>query len=73
MKTTDLHVYPDGRLDTFNASLYLGLSAKTLAALRCNGTGPKFIKRGKIFYFKEDLDAWLKEGGKLTTTAQAKK
>lgn len=63
-------IYPDGRLDTANASLYLGLKEKTLAMMRGSGTGPQFIKRGRIFYFKDDLDAWLNAHGRLTTTAQ---
>lgn len=64
-------MFPDGRLDTKNASLYLGLKEKTLAMMRGSGTGPKFIKRGRIFYFKEDLDAWINAQGRLTSTAQA--
>lgn len=64
-------MFPDGRLDTKNAALYLGLKEKTLAMMRGSGNGPKFIKRGRVFYFKEDLDAWLNADGRLTTTAQA--
>lgn len=64
-------MYPDGRVDTHNASAYIGLSEKTLAMMRCNGNGPKFVKRGRIFYFKEDLDSWLNSGGRCTSTAQA--
>jgi len=64
-------MYPDGRVDTHNASAYVGLSEKTLAMMRCNGTGPKFVKRGRIFYFREDLDSWLNAGGRFTSTAQA--
>ena len=48
-------VYPDGRLDTENAARFLGLSPKTLAIMRSSGTGPRFIKRGRVFYFLEDL------------------
>ncbi len=66
-------MFPDGRFTAKNAALYLGLSEKTLAMMRCAGTGPRFIKRGRIFYFKEDLDAWLLEGGgRITSTAQAR-
>jgi hypothetical protein len=54
-------VYPDGRLDTANASQFLGLSEKTLAIMRCQGTGPRFIKRGRVFYFIEDLNSWITE------------
>lgn len=63
--------YPDGRLDSKNAALYLGLKEKTLAMMRGYGTGPKFIKRGRIFYYREDLDTWLNANGRYTTTAQA--
>jgi len=54
--------FPDGRLDTKNASKYIGLSERTMAQLRWRGKGPKYIKRGLVFYFLKDLDAWLKEG-----------
>lgn len=66
-------MFPDGRFDTKNASNYLGLSEKTLAMMRCNGTGPKFVKRGRIFYFREDLDSWLNADGRFTSTAQAQR
>jgi len=67
----EVTLYPDGRMDTKNASTYTGLSEKTMAMQRCNVSGPKFIKRGRIFYFKEDLDNWLNAGGRHTSTAQA--
>lgn len=70
-KTKEVTMYPDGRVDTRNASAYVGLSEKTLAMMRCNGNGPKFVKRGRIFYFREDLDSWLNAGGRFTSTAQA--
>ena len=43
METTQTIVstLPDGRMDVKNAALYLGLSHKTLAMKRCDGTGPK--------------------------------
>ena len=65
-------VYPDGRMDTKNTSKYLGASLKTLATLRGNGKGPKFIKRGRIFYFKDDLDFWINVHGRFISTAQAR-
>jgi hypothetical protein len=70
-KTKEVTMYPDGRMDTSNASAYVGLSAKTMAMMRCNGTGPKFVKRGRIFYFIEDLNSWLNVGERFTSTAQA--
>jgi hypothetical protein len=63
-------MYPDGRFDTKNAALYVGHEEKTMAMKRSDGTGPKFIKRGRIFYFKEDLDAWIKEARKVRSTAE---
>lgn len=64
-------MYPDGRLDTKNAAKYLGLKEKTIAMMRGNGSGPRFIKRGRIFYFKEDLDCWLNAVERCTSTTQA--
>ena len=55
VETVSVKMYPDGRMDSKNASRYLGLEEKTLAMKRSDGTGPTFIKRGRIFYFKEDL------------------
>ena len=68
IKTKEINMFPDGRMDTDNAGKYSGFSKKTLAMMRCQGTGPKFIKRGRIFYFKEDLDSWILEEGKRTST-----
>jgi len=69
-KNIEVVIFPDGRMDAANAAEYLGLSQKTLAMRRCQGTGPKFIKRGRIFYFKEDLDAWINQAEKRSSTAQ---
>lgn len=70
-KTKEVVMYPDGRMDTRNTATYTGLSEKTLAMMRCNGNGPKFVKRGRVFYFKDDVDLWLNAGGRFTSTAQA--
>lgn len=69
-KIIEVVIFPDGRLDSNNAADYLGLSQKTLAMMRCQGTGPKYIKRGRIFYFREDLDTWINRDGKRSSTAQ---
>jgi len=69
-KNIEVVIFPDGRLDAANAAEYLGLSQKTLAMMRCQGTGPKYIKRGRIFYFKDDLDGWINQAGKRSSTAQ---
>jgi len=70
IKKVEVKVYPDGRLDTHNASLYSGFSEKTLAMMRSEGRGPKFIKRGRIFYYLEDIDAWFNSATRQLTTAQ---
>ena len=62
-------ILPDGRMDTKNAARYLGLSEKTIAMMRSAGTGPVYVKRGRVFYYREDLDKWLNEG-RTTSTAQ---
>lgn len=65
-------IYHDGRLNTKQASLYVGLSVKTMAMMRSQGTGAKFIKRGRIFYYQTDLDDWLNRGGRVNSTAQSR-
>jgi len=59
INTPTIFMLPDGRMDRRNAAAYLGLSVKTLAMHATRGTGPKFIKRGRVWYYKTDLDAWL--------------
>lgn len=72
IKFVEVVTFPDGRMDTSNTSKYTGLSDKTLAMMRCSGKGPKFIRRGRIFYFQSDVDDWLNANGRMTSTAQAK-
>lgn len=57
-----IKMLPDGRMRVPDAAAYLGLSIQTLAMKRCDGTGPTFVKRGRVFYYKDDLDAWLQAG-----------
>jgi hypothetical protein len=56
----NIDVLPDGRMTSKSAAAYIGLSVKTLAMTRWLGTGPKFVKRGRVFYYREDLDEWLR-------------
>ncbi len=65
-----VQIFPDGRLDVPNAASYLGLKEKTLAMMRCKGTGPKYIKRGKVFYYQDDLNEWIQANGKFISTSQ---
>ena len=59
LKTTEVIILPDGRLDSKNAAVYTGYSEKTMAMMRCAGKGPEYIKMGKIFYFRNKLDEWI--------------
>lgn len=70
VQVANVFVLPDGRMDPKNASTYCGLSVKTLAMMRCKGTGPAFVKRGRIFYFRDDLDNWFLRR-RVVSTAQA--
>ncbi|MEI2415488.1 helix-turn-helix domain-containing protein [Orrella sp. JC864] len=68
--TPEIVILPDGRMDRANAARYLGRAKGTLAAWAIQGKGPKYIKRGRVWYRKEDLDAWL-AAGEVTSSAQA--
>lgn len=65
--TPEIIVLPDGRMDRQNAARYLGLASRTLAQWASRGTGPKFIKRGRVWYRREDLDAWINDGQGLNS------
>jgi hypothetical protein len=59
-------------LDTDAAAVYTGTKPNYLEKLRCNGSGPVFIKRnGLIRYDPNDLDAWLEAGKKRSTSRSA--
>jgi hypothetical protein len=56
-------------LDTAAAATYTGVQSNYLEKLRCNGSGPVFIKRnGLVRYDPDDLDAWLKAGKRRSTS-----
>ena len=59
LNTKEVTILPDGRMDSRNASIYIGLAEKTMAMMRCAGKGPEYIKMGKIFYFQGKLDDWV--------------
>lgn len=62
----------DGRMSASEAAHYLNLSVKTLAMMRSNGKGPKFIKPGRVYYYMEDLEQWINRDGRHSSTAQAR-
>ena len=59
-KNQEVIELPDGRMNARNAAIYAGLSEKTMAMMRCEGKGPEYIKIGRIFYFREKLDEWIR-------------
>lgn len=69
--TPEVLVRPDGRMDRKNAATYVGLAEKTLAQYASHGTGPRFIKQGRCWYFKADLDKWLASGHEHKPAAAA--
>ena len=71
MKGSDVIVHPNGCLNRSNAAKYLGIATGTLSRWACEGKGPKYIKRGRVWYRKEDLDAWLADG-EVSSAAQAR-
>ena len=46
----------------------LGTNRNTLAQWRYRGTGPRYMKRnGLLWYLREDVEAWLREGRREST------
>lgn len=52
------------------AAAYVGLSASTLAKMRLRGDGPMYSKAGPriVIYDKADLDAWLNQRRRSSTS-----
>ena len=61
-------------LSTADASHYTNHSEAFLKKARCGKTktpGPRFRKFGKrVFYFREDLDAWLEQSAACSVLAE---
>jgi hypothetical protein len=54
-------VLPDGRMTREDSARYLGLKEKTLAMWALQRKGPQFVRvGGRVFYFKTDLDAFIR-------------
>ena len=51
------------RIRSAQAAHYLGISASTLAKWRMRGEGPPYHRCGPkiVFYYLDELDAWLKD------------
>jgi predicted DNA-binding transcriptional regulator AlpA len=66
---------PRGRvLRTPAAAEYIGLAVSTLEKFRLTGAGPSFVRIGvrAVGYRIEDLDAWLAERVRRSTSESAK-
>jgi len=62
-------LFEPGAYSTPLAADYLGLSPATLETLRIRGGGPTFSKLGRrVVYQREDLDAWLAERKRRSTS-----
>ena len=60
LKEVQVRVLPDGRMTRRDTAVYLGFAEKTLAMWAMEGKGPPSVRLGgRVFYFKEDLDAWI--------------
>jgi len=72
-KGKNVEVIPDFEVGINPKALskQLSLATKTLAMMRCSGTGPAYRKiRGKIFYSPSSVQKWLEKHPLQTTTAQ---
>lgn len=51
------------RLRAVRAAAYLTVSRSTLAKWRANGGGPPYHRCGPriVYYFREEIDIWLKQ------------
>ncbi len=58
-------------LTTVQAAEYCNYSKSTLEKLRCHGGGPKFLRPiggRRVLYLREDIDDWLLEGRRTSTS-----
>lgn len=56
-----VRVLPDGRMTRRDTARYLGHAEKTLAMWQSTGKGPRSVLvGGKRFYFKADVDAFIR-------------
>jgi len=63
MEQVKVRILPDGRMSRQDAARYLGHKPKTLAMWTLFGKGPRSVKvGGRIFYFRYDLDAFVRGG-----------
>ncbi len=60
-------------MQTPQAAAYCGLSSSTFEKLRLSGGGPRYVKLGRrVVYDPADLDAWLAENRRRSTSDKSK-
>ena len=62
-----------GLLTSVEAAHYLRLSPRTLEGMRVDGIGPRYFKAGpgkraKVLYRRMDLEGWLDQFGRHSTS-----
>jgi predicted DNA-binding transcriptional regulator AlpA len=65
---------PPALLTTAQAAAALGFHASYLAKARLSGAGPKYLKIGSrsVRYRRSDIDDWLSDKARVSTSARAK-
>ena len=62
------------RLTPEEAAERIGVSPKTLAEMRCDGTGPEYIKFGnRVQYDPAQIDAWLNSKRRTKTAPRPRR
>lgn len=52
---------PDGRFrNDADAARYIGCAPATLRTWRAQGRGPRYVKAGRVWYYREHVDVWLR-------------
>jgi predicted DNA-binding transcriptional regulator AlpA len=71
--STTLAGVPQRYLRTPEAARFVGLSIRTLEKHRIYGTGPRYSKLGgRVVYRVEDLQEWVDEAAKASTSDPGK-
>ena len=71
--STDLEGLPTRYVGTRDAARFVGLSIRTLEKHRIYGTGPRYSKLGGLVVYRvEDLQTWVDDAAKSSTSDPGK-
>lgn len=57
-----IHTNPDPLLDTEESAKYLSRHPKTLINDRCNGSGPRYVRLGRLIRYRQSaLDEYINQ------------